>query len=220
MKNTIILLLAVAIGVLLLAYPSKNRRVELKSLVDSEAAFARKSATEGIRPAFLAYLADDAVVLRPTPEPGRQAYANSPIVPGMLTWKPTYADVSRAGDLGYTTGPYQFTRKSNGESSVAFGDYVTVWTREDAGPWRALVDVGVSHPKPPQEQTPNWLSNVNEGEARPAWQKLNRASSGALLQLDRAFSLVSLDQGFVEAYSKYADDTIRFYRPGLQPVLG
>src|SRR3712207_8977944 len=51
-------------------------------------------------------------------------------VPGLLTWQPAYADMSRAGDLGYTFGPWEFRPKSLEEKPTGHGHFVTVWRRQ------------------------------------------------------------------------------------------
>src|SRR6185503_11542885 len=81
----------------------------LSSLVESERAFARTSLEKGIRDSFLAYFADDGIVFRPQPVAFKQFAAEHPLpaaaVQPALDWTPIWADVSSAGDLGYTTGP-------------------------------------------------------------------------------------------------------------------
>ena len=78
----------------------------LQSLIAAERAFSRLSEEKGIKEAFLTYLADDSIVFRPKPVPGRHAYeAAADDSPGLLTWGPAYAEVALGGELGSTTGP-------------------------------------------------------------------------------------------------------------------
>src|SRR4030067_3590858 len=65
----------------------------LQGLVDAERAFSRMSEEKGVREAFLFYLADDSVVFRPKPVPGRKAYEDSPTPSAVnMTWTPAVRD--------------------------------------------------------------------------------------------------------------------------------
>ena len=79
----------------------------LSALIDTERRFAAASATLGMKAAFLQFLDDDSILFRPHPVNGKEYTAARPDAPIRLTWEPTRADTSRAGDLGYTTGPYK-----------------------------------------------------------------------------------------------------------------
>src|SRR5436190_18110221 len=63
---------------------------------------------------------------------------------GLLSWEPIFADVSRAGDLGYTTGPWEFRPDGPDDQPVAFGQYFTIWKKQSGGDWKAVLDRGVS----------------------------------------------------------------------------
>ncbi|MGD2152685.1 MAG: hypothetical protein PVG79_05410, partial [Gemmatimonadales bacterium] len=80
----------------------------LSGLIDSERAFARAAAELGTLTAFRTYLADDAVLFRPRAVHAQQWLRQAPETPGLLSWEPVVADVSAAGDLGYTTGPWEY----------------------------------------------------------------------------------------------------------------
>src|SRR4051812_320240 len=103
---------------------------DLPSLVEAERGFARTSVEKGTREAFLANLADDAVIFHPHPVNGKKWWNDQPVRPGVLSWRPSFAFVSRAGDLGYTTGPWEYRGKSMEDKPVAFGYFVTIWKRQ------------------------------------------------------------------------------------------
>src|ERR671914_1546344 len=81
---------------------------ELRSVVQTEREFARAAAAQGMRASFLAFIADGGLLFRPGPVSGKKWWAEQPERAGLLSWEPVYADVSRAGDIGYTTGPWEF----------------------------------------------------------------------------------------------------------------
>src|SRR6266853_1859465 len=94
--------MVIALLILLLA---GNLRSELDALIETERAFARLSVAKGTRDAFLANLSDESVLFRPEPVPGKSWMEKSAPATAQLDWQPEFADISRAADLGYTTGP-------------------------------------------------------------------------------------------------------------------
>lgn len=119
------------------------------TLVEAERAFARAAADEGVSPAFLDVLDEEGVVFQPGPVNGLEAHRESPAPPDvLLSWRPEVEAVSAAGDLGYTSGPYEARARADA-SETSWGHYVSIWRRdpdrEDA-PWKLLVDIGTPHP--------------------------------------------------------------------------
>jgi uncharacterized protein (TIGR02246 family) len=67
-----------------------------------------------------------------------------------LRWEPTFAAVSRSGDLGYTTGKSK--RRSldtDGQMTERDGRYLTIWRKQQDGSWKVEIDVGNSGPPRP-----------------------------------------------------------------------
>jgi ketosteroid isomerase-like protein len=197
----------------------EDKSPALKGLVESEKAFSQMSEAKGIREAFLTFLAQDSVVFRPKPVPGRQAYehvaAESPV---LLTWTPDYAEVSVAGDLGYTAGPYLLKRNRSDAQASAYGHYVSVWKKQEDGTWKVLLDIGISHAEP-GPKVEGVESRKTKGAARLARVDQDKEAR-ALIEEDRAFSSLSQNKGVLEAYLFYADEDIRFYRENNLPIVG
>lgn len=63
-----------------------------------------------------------------------------------LEWTPVDAWGSRGGDMGVTTGTWKFT-VPGGAAPTVTGRYVTVWRKDAAGAWKALIDIGNPDPK-------------------------------------------------------------------------
>ncbi len=58
-----------------------------------------------------------------------------------LTWKPTFVDVSRSGDLAYTYGGAVFTSiDSTGNKIERIGEFHTIWKRQKDGTWKFVWD--------------------------------------------------------------------------------
>lgn len=135
----------------------------LMTMVEAERAFAAQSVKQGMRAAFVAYMAPDCTLYRPRPEPGFvwiEQWAGSPVE---LFWDPVVGEMSRAGDLGYTSGPWSFKPKA-GDPPAAEGQYCSVWKRQADGTLKVLVDHGTEHP--PGAATERWEPR----EPEPVWR--------------------------------------------------
>ena len=115
------------------------------SLVAAELAFAKYSVDHGMRAAFIEYFADDGVNFAPDPGNTRARFRARPeaIEPFVLDWHPAIAAVARAGDLGFTTGPYTITGRAPAVREPAQGMFFSVWRRQPEGSWKVIVDGGV-----------------------------------------------------------------------------
>ncbi|HYD89135.1 MAG TPA: hypothetical protein VEA80_16780 [Vitreimonas sp.] len=113
-------------------------------VIAAERAFAAEAGRTGWVEAFLAHSTDDAIVLARAPENAHESLSGiDPANRGdtSLTWGPDFAGISRGGDFGFTTGPY------NG-GGAAFGQYFTVWRRGADGSWKWIYDGGTNQRTP------------------------------------------------------------------------
>jgi ketosteroid isomerase-like protein len=61
----------------------------------------------------------------------------------ILDWVPQLAEVSQAGDMGWTWGWYTTTyNDANGEQQTARGKYLNVWKKMPDGSWKVVADIG------------------------------------------------------------------------------
>lgn len=137
------------------AVPAERFRQEL---LKADRDFCAMAQTEGVAKAFVAFAADEVVLMRDKQPPivGKAAleahYAQSK---GgyTLTWEPDKAEAGSAGDLGYTFGHWELASKdAAGQESRQYGVYVTVWKRQADGRWRYVLDGGNETPAPPVEK--------------------------------------------------------------------
>lgn len=116
--------------------------------MQTEADFARMALEQGLSPAFLAFAAEDAVLMRNNQlvrgrEGIRQWFVNRPSDPSQikLEWTPDFVEVATSGDLGYTYGSYTLTvTDPTGGSLTQTGIFHTVWKRQPDGSWRFVWD--------------------------------------------------------------------------------
>lgn len=116
-------------------------------VVAAERAFAARVAEAGVKAGFTEYLAPDGVVFRPGPVNGLEFFADRPATSGLLSWYPVVADISAAGDLGYSTGPFE-ARASQDAPVAGTGWYLSVWRRQPGGELRLLADHGLAGATP------------------------------------------------------------------------
>lgn len=194
---------------------------DLKTLVNTEREFSKTSEAKGMRDAFLAFLADDGILFRPNPVSGKKWWLERPPAAGLLTWEPIFADVSRAGDLGYTTGPWQFREKGRDDTEVAHGNFVTVWKKQADRTWKFVIDLGISNPPPSARVV--YLETPSKNQ-KALWKPKNNlnveSERSSLIDVDREFSKASMKEGAVIAFLQYAADSVRLFRNGKAPFIG
>ena len=151
MKHITLLVLLISMAFLVVAQ-SPGAKSPLEEMVATERAFAKMSEEKGTTPSFLAFIADDGILFRPKAVKGKQWLIENPPAASdkrpWLKWEPTFAHMARAGDMGYTFGPWEYRRDIKDREAVAFGHFLTVWKKQSDGTWKFAVDLGISHPKP------------------------------------------------------------------------
>ena len=127
---------------------TNNHERMVNDLIEVDQEFARQSVIKGSHSAFLEYIDDSAVLLRPNRQPvvGRAKISemfSSPDTSFSLSWNPLFADVSETGDFGYTYGIFTIQMDSpEGDVVTKEGTYVTIWKKDQDGNWKFVLDTG------------------------------------------------------------------------------
>lgn len=207
------------------ALPVKEKGfpARLAPVVEAEHAFAQYSIDHGMKDAFINYAAPDGVLFRRGPVNAIERWKNvNPAPAGLLTWWPSYADVSDAGDMGWTTGPYEIREKPTDEKPAGAGHFFTVWRRQPDGTFKFVVDLGVEHPAPAAPETalayPAWLKNSKTTPAAAAADV--EAARRSLADAEAKLAEESASKGMTTALLSRADETLRLYRQNAFPVVG
>ena len=115
-------------------------------IVQAEKAFNDMAQKDGLVKAF-EHFADPEGVIRRSKKiyKGKQAIADwyeQDVRPNeTLTWTPTFVEVSKSGDLGYTYGDFVFTYPDSlGNIKQNTGIFHTVWKRQEDGSWKYVWD--------------------------------------------------------------------------------
>jgi ketosteroid isomerase-like protein len=179
------------------------------SLVEAERTFARTSLAKGTKEAFLSALAEDAVIFRPRAVPARKWMQDNPAPASQLSWEPEFADIAVAGDLGYTTGPWE-VRKTAQDPPAAFGHYVTMWRKQPDGQWKAELDNGIGHDraaKPAKVESPELPKELGKPVVKTDLEKTKEA-------------LRTADKQAPSSLQTYFATDVRLYRDGVFPLVG
>lgn len=194
--------------------PDQNKQV--RAVIRAERAFAEASRTSGMRAAFLAFLADDGILFRPGPVPGRQWTQDRPEPKASLLWRPVYADVAISGELGYTTGPWEY-RSNADPQRVGHGHYVTLWRKAKGGGWKVVLDAGVTTPEYRLRDTA--VAHPTYG-ARTRYTPLKGSEPAQELMALDATLRYSPDGSHAKTWSGLIAEDVRVYRDGMAPALG
>jgi ketosteroid isomerase-like protein len=220
-----ILLLGVPMAAPAAAAPAAELALDprLQAFVDAEHGFARMAREKGTKEAFLAHLAPEAVIFRPGPVPAVQWYEGRPASKGLLQWTPDFVTCAAAGDLGYTSGPWEYRAAADGPV-IATGHYVTIWRKDAAGTLRAVIDTGIDHAADAGHDTSlKWrlpgavAAGTRRREGEPAGAQ---AGEAALLALERDFAREAASSGWQMAFGAHAAADVRVYRPATPPMVG
>lgn len=189
----------------------------LQAMYNVDKSLGQAVAEKGFKPAFLEFLAEDAIIFRPEAVNGHEFLRNGgDPYQGKLRRSMTFADISTNGLLGYTTGEWTLTQKTkSGKPFDKIGQYATVWQKRSDGRYKAILDIETSHdpydkkkkrrptsPPPPIVPETNFR-RISAADATMNFLKLSMTG-----------------KGLGGAYDKFADDEVRLLREGLPPIIG
>jgi len=184
---------------------------DAESLAQAESAFAAQSVREDMRSAFLANFAPDGVYVRKTWVNAIEDLKARKAPPIVLDWRPVHTEVATSGELGYSTGPWKATSKTNPSEPPSYGQYVSIWKRDASGTWKVVVDIGVSNPKDSLWDAP--LETIPGGKP-VTWDQDAIDTQEGLFQLQSNF------MSMAGAFRTYSSLPLRIYRDGMEPAVG
>jgi ketosteroid isomerase-like protein len=184
---------------------------ELSALVESERSFSSTAGVKGVKESFLEFFAADSISFQPDPGPAIARIRDWPPPrrpDAILSWEPVFADISHAGDMGYTTGP-TLTHDTGPEPRPdRHGWYFSVWRKQASGEWKVAIDVGVGTPGEPSPK-PELRAASAPGYASGKADEID-AQRTAILELERKPG----------ADARHAAQESRLHRDGVFPILG
>jgi len=146
MNRRLTAVLASALALAAGCSPSGQEKFK-SEIVAADKAFAERSAKDGPKAAFLAYISTDGKLLSDTRAGADAVNTLFKQLPptATLSWEPSFVDVSSSGDLGYTWGRYVLNVPNAKPGQPPYekrGTYVTIWKRQPGGGWKVVLDGG------------------------------------------------------------------------------
>lgn len=226
MKSTAALLFCVAMVVPAIVKSQDSVfSSSLASLVNTERSFATTCGEKGIRQSFLDFLADSSILFRPHPVNGKKFLLSRPapvtLPQVLLAWTPIFGEVSGSGDLGYTTGPYEFSDLSPKKEPTQHGAFFSVWKKQADGTWKVVLDVGIQTPVSTAPLSSHFAPPPTMNRERPNDPGRNGDSGRkSLIEVEQKFSSLCAQKGILEGYDSYLCRCARMHRSGELPIIG
>jgi len=112
-----------------------------QGMLNADLAFSDMCRQIGMKKAFLQYIDNEGVLLRPDHLPIIGAEAINYIsflsdTSYTLSWKPVHAEIATSGDLGYTYGTFELKLPD----TTLTGTYVNIWKKEKDGEWKFVLN--------------------------------------------------------------------------------
>jgi ketosteroid isomerase-like protein len=119
------------------------QKKSLEEIFKADKDFSDLSKSQGMKRAFIEYIATEGILLRPGHPPIVGANAidylsqvNDSLY--TLTWAPAGGEIAASGDLGYTYGMYKLSMKD----TILHCTYVSIWKKQKNGKWKFVLDSG------------------------------------------------------------------------------
>ena len=189
--------------ILLNSVAAQNFSSELQSMVDAENAFAKYSKEKNTRDAFLMYLTDSTVLFdKNGPMKGKRSWTERSVNNSLLFWRPVFVGISKSGDLGFSTGPWEWSPTKESVKPEAHGYYATIWQKFPEG-WKMALDLGVLMPGP-EANTAALHSSNPEGISRKSSAK--KVTKDTFLQVDKNYNHKLNDGGLAFIKEDFSKD--------------
>ena len=136
-----LLLLIAAVFISCDLHTSDPGRPPTEAILNADMEFSAMSRQSGMKKAFLEYIDNEGVLLRPDERPMKGAEAIDFLsllndTSYTLTWRPSRAEISQSGDLGFTYGIYTLTFPD----TTFKGTYINAWKKRSDGVWKLILN--------------------------------------------------------------------------------
>lgn len=207
-----LLLISIALLNAFAIYAQKNDG-STKSLLIAEKEFAQAITKNGDKEAYVAFSLPNALVFRPNPVNVKTFYAAQTESNKSISWTANFAKVSRSGDLGFTTGPYEYI-----DSVKKYGQYLSIW-KADKGKWKLAIDLGTESNKPLAKISPQFIEPKDHVSFKFMNEKDIKASKDVILTNEKSLNTFLKTHG-IAAFGGFLTDNARLLFPGNEVIEG
>lgn len=122
-------------------HQNSSRPSPTEQILDADIAFSDMMRQSGMKKAFLEYIDDEGVLLRPDnlPITGAEAIDFLSLLSDTsytLSMQPSRAQISQSEDMGFTYGIYTLTFPDTSYK----GTYVNIWKKKKSGEWKLVLN--------------------------------------------------------------------------------
>jgi len=195
---------------------AQQTKVEVSKVVDAEQSFNKQTERKGIKDAFLSVADPEGIVFKPEAIKITDFYNSIDKQPGNLSWQPKFARISANGDLAFTAGPYIY-QNGKADDDKVYGHYVSIWRADVDNKLKLLIDLGIQHPEPEQEETTDFKDPDPSKQTAPSKDPFNGRS--IIIGTDKIFNH-ELTVSALATYKEFLSPEGRYYFPGFDPIIG
>lgn len=117
------------------------KEASVDEIINADLAFSDMSKQSGMKNAFIDYIDDEGILLRPDHGPVKGADAIDFLsqvndTSFTVSWVPEGAQIGKSGDLGFTYGTYTM----EGKGTTLKGTYVNIWKKQADGKWKFVMN--------------------------------------------------------------------------------
>lgn len=206
-----ILYTIIAAGISFGAYAQKSDGTT-KSLIKADKSLQEAVAQQGVKSAFSSFVAADGLSFSPNPVNVKSYYASQPNDKN-LSWKPAYAEVSKSGDWGFITGPYEV-----GGSEKIYGQFLSIW-KSKYGKWELALDIKTTHNKPLKAVSENIVEPKEFYKPKFATEKQIAAGNDILMTTEKTLNTTLKSYG-IAAFASFLNPDAQVLFPGREPIKG
>ena len=170
-------------AILLVVSLTSSAQKGIDEMIAAEKSFAAYAVANNTVDAFLKFMDTSAVMFENGEAvKGYERWLKKQRRPGILNWRPLYAEIAASGDFGFTCGPWTF-QPTAVDSVIRNGYFFTVWKKNDAGEWKFILDVGTDAGQLTKETT---VTKLTEEKTRGVEVELKQAEENfiKLFRLD------------------------------------
>ncbi len=180
-------------------------------VVNIEKKFAYHALQYNTKDAFLKFMDTGAIIFKDGEIiKAKPTWEAKPANKSKLIWEPAFVVVSTGGDIGVTSGPWQFKPEGK-DSVVATGEFTTVWIKKDTT-YKWILDMGIDHNQ--KIKSPSIT-----GVALSHYERSGYPGLRYMLMAEQTFT-TQYYSGGKDAYRDVADNDIYFINNGYTPLHG
>src|ERR1700712_3458438 len=193
-------------SVLLLAYGSLQAQTRLAQVISAEKSFAKYSVEHSTQEAFVKFMGDSSIVFNKGKVlNGKTTWMARKPNAAQLSWYPSFAMIAPSGEMGCTSGPWEFRSNKTDTAAAGWGHFATIWEKQANGEWKVKLDIGIQHDKQARSEPEAKAGNTEALSAKKI--------KGDLIVVEKEF-ISTVNSNAPTAYASYLSNDTRIFRPG------